>query len=162
MIVNRASGTSAVFESEFLETFGVELITSYGFCWTTRISPLSGKQWDPGNVPNAGDLTIENADFYSENTNFNDSFPVSFKIDLKNLQPSTTYYIRSYAKINPIGYGEVLEFTTRDLPCDCIPPTTKPIGALQTNKSSKMLCAEVIKRHGSAIIGTRGVTPNLL
>ena len=77
------------------------------------------------------------------------------------MAPSTTYYIRSWAKINPIGYGQVYTFTTLDDPCDCIPPTAKPIGELKPNKSSKRLCAEAIKRHGSAIIGTQGVTPNL-
>ena len=99
---------------------------------------------------------------YSKYTNIPSSFPFYFETILTNLEPSTTYYIRSYAKINPIGYGQVFTFTTLDKFCNCVPPTTKPIGALHPNKSSKMLCAEAIKRRGSAIIGTRGVTPNLL
>ena len=165
-IENGQGSVSATFGSEIKDTSGIELLSSYGFCWTTRVVPLSGKAeytGDPGDEgPADNELKIENADNYSEYTNLPSSFPFFFKTILTNLQPSTTYYIRSYAKINPIGYGQVFTFTTLDEPCECIPATAKPIGALRPNKSSKMLCAEAIKRHGSAIIGTRGVTPNLL
>ena len=162
-IENGRGNVSATFSSEIKDTSGIELLSSYGFCWTTRVVPLSGKEEYTGNnEPLDSELKIENAEHYSVYTNLPSSFPFYFETILTDLQPSTIYYIRSYAKINPIGYGQVYTFTTLDEPCDCIPPTTKPIGALHTNKSSKMLCAEAIKRHGSAIIGTRGVTPNLL
>ena len=160
---NGYGSVSATFSSEIKDTSGIELLSSYGFCWTTQVVPLSGKaEYTGNNEPLDSELKIENAEHYSVYTNLPSSFPFYFETILTNLQPSTTYYVRSYAKINPIGYGEVYQFTTSDEPCDCIPPTAKPIGALQPNKSSKMLCAEAIKRHGSAIIGTRGVTPNLL
>jgi hypothetical protein len=160
---NGRGSVSATFSGEIKDTSGIELLSSYGFCWTTRVVPLSGKAEYLGDTePPDNELKIENADNYSVYTNIPVSFPFYFKTTLENLQPSTTYYVRSYAKINPIGYGQVYTFTTLDEPCECIPPTTKPIGALHTNKSSKMLCAEAIKRRGSAIIGTRGVTPNLL
>jgi len=160
---NGRASFSATFSAEIKDTSGIELLSSYGFCWTTRVVPLSGKAEYLGDTePPDNELKIENADNYSVYTNIPVSFPFFFETVLTNLQPSTTYYIRSYAKINPIGYGQVFTFTTLDEPCECIPVTAKPIGALHPNKSSKMLCAEAIKRRGSAIIGTRGVTPNLL
>ena len=160
---NGRGSVSATYSAEIKDTSGIELLSSYGFCWTTRVVPLSGKAEYLGDTePPDNELKIENADNYSVYTNLPSSFPFFFETVLTNLKPSTTYYIRSYAKINPIGYGQVFTFTTLDEPCECIPVTAKPIGALHPNKSSKMLCAEAIKRRGSAIIGTRGVTPNLL
>ena len=81
---------------------------------------------------------------------------------IKNLEPSTRYFIRSYAKINPIGYGQVYSFITNDEPCECVLPVAKLVGELKPNLSSRMRMAEMIKRGGSSILGTRGVTPNLL
>ena len=159
---NALGYTSATFSSEIQDTSGIELLKSYGFCWTTRIVPLSNPEgYDDGDAPLDSELKLENAEGMTYYEGVPNSFPFTFVSKIMNLMPSTTYYIRSWAKINPVGYGQVYTFTTLDEPCDCIPPTAKPIGELKPNKSSKRLCAEAIKRHGSAIIGTQGVTPNL-
>ena len=152
------------FQSQILDSSGVEIITSFGFCLTTRDVLFSDVQQDPGdNSPHPfDDLTLGNADIILENTNFPglDIYrnPFIFKSNIKNLQPSTTYYIRSFAKINPIGYGKVFSFTTLDEPCECVIPSTKLIGS---NLSSRMRMAEMIKRRGSSILGTQSITPNL-
>lgn len=70
---------------------GNEAITATGFCWSTVTT-------DPG---------------VSDDTSVTGTTSVNFVKELKNLAPSTTYYIRAYAiNILGIGYGEVLSFNT--------------------------------------------------
>lgn len=70
---------------------GNEEITVTGFCWSTMTT-------DPS---------------IADDTSVSATTSETFVTELKNLDPSTTYYIRAYA-VNSlgIGYGEVVSFST--------------------------------------------------
>jgi hypothetical protein len=165
------SFTTAQFGGGFGDSSGVEIIETFGLCWTSLAgTPLSGIQWDPSggsDQPNNYELTLENAEGYTSLTDFqqlNVDGSFNFVSTMTGLSYSTTYYVRSYAKINPTGYGNVYNFTTPDKPCVCKPVVQKSVGSSvpRSNLSSKRLYSQRIQLFGSTIVEYQAMTPNLL
>ena len=130
---------------------------------------MSNIQWDPSGVPDQPtglELTLENAERYTSLTDFNGLIDNNFSFTsiLEDLSPGTTYYVRSYAKINPTGYGNVYKFRTPDEPCVCKPKVSKAVGSSvpRSNLSSARLCSQRIQLHGYTIVENQAKTPNLL
>jgi len=165
------SFTTAQFGGGFGDSSGVETIETFGLCWTSLAgTPLSGIQWDPSggsDQPSNYELTLENAEGYTSLTDFqqlNVDGSFNFVSTMTGLSYSTTYYVRSYAKINPTGYGNVYNFTTPDKPCVCKPVVQKSVGSSvpRSNLSSKRLYSQRIQLFGSTIVEYQAMTPNLL
>jgi hypothetical protein len=161
---------TAIFGGSFGDSSGVEIIDTYGHCWTSEENtPMSNIQWDPSGVPDQPtglELTLENAERYTSLTDFNGLIDNNFSFTsiLQDLSPGTTYYVRSYAKINPTGYGNVYKFRTPDEPCVCEPKVSKAVGSSvpRSNLSSARLCSQRIQLHGYTIVENQAKTPNLL
>jgi hypothetical protein len=78
-----------------LENSGISNATQYGFCWSTTPNP-----------------TFENY-YYSFGGS---TVPGTFQVNLQNLEPNVTYYVRAYA-INELGifFGNEVDFFTLGL-----------------------------------------------
>jgi hypothetical protein len=92
--------TSATCLCNVVEDGGAE-VTERGACWSTRPNPdISGMSYANGN--GLGE----------------------YSIDITELEPNTTYYVKAYAKNSKgIGYGEELTFTTietMEVPDGCL------------------------------------------
>ena len=86
--------STSVHAEATLQDPGSGEVTEVGFCWSTESS-----------LP-----TIQNNSYAEASLQMSDN---SFSLDIPDLSPNTTYYIRAYA-VNSFGpgYGEVYRFTT--------------------------------------------------
>jgi hypothetical protein len=166
----------ALFYGSISDTSGSDLIDHHGFIWTTQVVSLNGLQQDPADLfpaPGANDLQLSNYEnildlgLISEwptNGLVRDA-SYNFKSEIKGLSPGIVYYIRSFASINPTGYGEVYVFQTPFEPCKCkeIP---KPLGAQSMpacgmSKAMKMSQTIKIKSGPPLPTNSQGITANL-
>ena len=166
----------ALFNGSISDTSGSDLIDRHGFIWTTQDVSRNGLQQDPAHLfpaPGANDLQLSNYENILD-LGLISEWPTNglvrdgsynFTGEIKGLSPGILYYIRSFASINPTGYGEVYVFRTPLEPCKCkkIP---KPLGAQSMptcGMSKAMRCAQTIKIKGGPPLPTnsQGITANL-
>lgn len=89
-VVSDIAGTTAMCGGNVISDGGAE-VTSKGICWNTTHNPILGEGFSSGCGGGIG----------------------NFEAEMKNLELTTTYYVRAYAvNSNGIGYGEEVTFTT--------------------------------------------------
>ena len=132
--IKSISYSTAVGGGEVLDD-GVNNITSSGICWSTSINPTFG----------------------SSNSNYSLTITPGiglFSINITNLQPNTTYYVRSFATNSQgISYGENKTFKTLILLYSPILTTT----LVSSITSSGAVSGGNITSDGGSTVTARGV-----
>ena len=175
-VTNSADSTGYGEQREFTTTTGSSPTTP-----NVTTNPVSESDVGPttamcsGTITNDGGGTIlEYGVSYSTTTNFQgeDGIQVSssnlnnnrFTVDLSNLQPGTTYYMRAYAENEAgKGYGEIELFETKSIEVLKPEVTTNPVSEGDVS-STIAICSGTITNYGGGTISGYGIsystTPN--
>ena len=126
--VTDITGFSAVGVGSLTSNNGDATITARGVCWSsTNTTPI---------INGSGC-----------NHAASDTEDVSYSVEMTNLQPNTTYYMRAYAQNSGgTGYGAVVTFTT-----PIAPPSVTTVGAIHVTSVNAVGLGRVINDWGSPV-----------